>query len=103
VSELSKLWEQFDSLRSRRDELKKELRETQAVLLEVIPLLRGAIYDSAEAIGELTRREMEILTLVRQHKQNKEIANQLNVSTRTVSFHVARLLRKMGVASRHEL
>jgi non-specific serine/threonine protein kinase len=50
----------------------------------------------------LTQREREILTLLTQRLTNPEIAARLFISPRTVGFHVANLLAKLGVATRRE-
>lgn len=51
---------------------------------------------------ELTRRETQVLKLLAQGRTNKEIAQQLVVSERTVKFHVSSLLRKLGAGNRTE-
>ncbi|CAN5530626.1 hypothetical protein BH09CHL1_BH09CHL1_08680 [soil metagenome] len=48
----------------------------------------------------LTRRETEILNLLAAGKPDREIADSLFVSVRTVEHHVARLFAKLGVRSR---
>ncbi len=52
---------------------------------------------------ELTRREREVMKLVVSGKANKEIANVLNVSPRTVEVHRSRVMQKMGADSVPEL
>lgn len=51
----------------------------------------------------LSRRENEIVQMLFKTWSNKEIANELNISERTVKFHVSNLLQKFGVHSRMEL
>ena len=51
---------------------------------------------------DLTERELEVLRLVARGKANKEIACALNVTERTIEFHVGNILSKLGVASRVE-
>ncbi|MGH9687739.1 MAG: response regulator transcription factor [Candidatus Acidiferrales bacterium] len=58
----------------------------------------------------LTRREAKltvvqsrVLDLIMTGLENKEIANELHVATRTAKFHVSNLLAKMGCANRAEL
>lgn len=51
---------------------------------------------------DLTDRELEVLRLVATGKANKEIAHALNVTERTIEFHVSNVLSKLGVASRVE-
>lgn len=51
----------------------------------------------------LSERELEILALLAQGLQNKEIARRLFVSTNTVKYHLKRMYRAMRVNSRAEL
>lgn len=53
--------------------------------------------------GTLSRREREVLDPLLQNLSNKEIASQLNISERTVKFHVSNLLAKHGVRRRADL
>ncbi len=50
----------------------------------------------------LTARERQILDLLAERLSNRAIAQRLHRSERTVEKHVAALLGKLGVASRHE-
>jgi DNA-binding NarL/FixJ family response regulator len=50
--------------------------------------------------GGLTPREAEILVLLARGLSNKEMAQQLSVSPRTVSSHVEHAYAKIGVSSR---
>lgn len=52
---------------------------------------------------KLTRREEEVLEGVMKSLANKEIAATLNLSERTVKFHVSSLLAKFRVRGRMEL
>lgn len=47
----------------------------------------------------LTRREREILSLIAQGRANKEIAEQLAISVRTVETHRAKIMRKLSLHS----
>ncbi|MFE2753274.1 ATP-binding protein [Actinosynnema sp. NPDC059335] len=51
----------------------------------------------------LSPRERDVARLVAQGRTNREIAEVLFLSPRTVEQHVARALRKLGVASRADL
>ncbi len=54
-------------------------------------------------IGELTRRERQVLELIREGATNKAIANRLFISIETVKIHVKSMRKKLGAASRRQL
>jgi two-component system, LuxR family, response regulator DctR len=56
-----------------------------------------------DRINELTERERDVMRLVTQGLPNKLIADQLQISVRTVEVHRARVFDKMGVKSAVEL
>lgn len=51
----------------------------------------------------LSARQREVLHSVMENRANKEIASKLNITVRTVKFHISALLSKFGVDSRAEL
>ena len=57
----------------------------------------------ATRIAKLTPREHEVMRLVLAGKFNKVIADELNISMRTVEVHRSRVFEKMGVRSAVEL
>jgi two-component system, NarL family, response regulator len=58
---------------------------------------------SGEASGEaLTERELGILRLLAQGKDNQAIADQLTISTNTVRTHLQNIFSKLGVHSKLE-
>jgi len=48
----------------------------------------------------LTKREKEIFTLLIQNKTTKEIAEELNISEKTVRNHISNTMQKLGVKGR---
>jgi DNA-binding NarL/FixJ family response regulator len=50
----------------------------------------------------LTERERDVLILVATGKTNQEIAQELQITAKTVSNHVSSILDKLGMASRTE-
>ncbi len=59
------------------------------------------IRDHSQAV-ELTARQIEILQLVAQGLQNKEIAEQLCVSEHTIKYHISEILQRLQVKNRDQ-
>ena len=59
--------------------------------------------DTARRLGQLTQREREVLELIIVGKLNKQIADVLGISIKTVEVHRARVMEKMGAHSLAEL
>lgn len=93
-----------------REEIFSAIRTTHAggsLLTPVVAsrLLRHVSGDAALAgrATILTPRERQTLQLLGHGLQNKEIAAQLGVRERTVKFHIAALMRKLGAGNRTEV
>ena len=79
-------------------------RIEQALTQSAQALLQRRQRDAvAHALGELTDREREVMTLVIEGRPNKLIADALSISVRTVEVHRARVFEKMNVKSAVEL
>ena len=83
-------------------------------LLEAInTVLRGETYISGEhsakvvksygLYSKFTKREMEILNLVKKNKSNKQIADELSLSIRTIENHISNIYYKAGTKDRQGL
>jgi DNA-binding CsgD family transcriptional regulator len=75
-------------------------------LLEGLTEKAEKLLQAGHSVGspvKLTRREEEVLGGVMKSLANKEIAATLNLSERTVKFHVSSLLSKFRVRGRMEL
>jgi DNA-binding CsgD family transcriptional regulator len=77
------------------EKLAEGLHEKAGILLEAGKSIRSKV--------SLTRREEEVLSGLMKSLANKEIAANLNLSERTVKFHVSSLLSKFRVRGRMEL
>lgn len=77
----------------------------RAILSGFVDQLLGDV--AAERLNasapDLTPREQQVLEALLKNFSNKEIANELHLSERTVKFHVSRLLQKFGVHRRADL
>ena len=58
---------------------------------------------AAERLGKLTAREHQVLERIIAGRLNKQIADDLGISIKTVEVHRARVMEKMGVSSLAEL
>lgn len=59
---------------------------------------KKSIYEDRFVIKQkLTNREQEVLELITQAKNNKEIAKELYISDQTVGVHRKNIMRKLGV------
>lgn len=81
------------------------------VLEAVTALAAGGTYwspdvavltETADGPGNLTRRQREVLALLREGLSNKEIGLALNLAEITVKLHVGAILRALGVRNRTE-
>ncbi|TXG93928.1 MAG: response regulator transcription factor [Rhodocyclaceae bacterium] len=79
-------------------------RIEEAMALDARQRAANATVDSVKArISKLTTRERQIMELVVAGKFNKVIADELNISMRTVEVHRANLFDKMQVKTAVEL
>ena len=60
-------------------------------------LLSGAPAKSTSSLSKLTEREREVLQLVAEGHSNKQIAERLNVSAKTVGTHREHIIRKLDI------
>ena len=55
------------------------------------------------AAYNLTKREADMLSFLRNDTSTEEIAGELFISAATVRTHISRLLKKLDIASRQEV
>ena len=67
---------------------------------EAMGLVAKALVDRREIGGRLTPREREVLEVAAEGLSAREIALRLDVRERTVTTHLVRIYRKLGVRSR---
>jgi two-component system nitrate/nitrite response regulator NarL len=80
--------------------------ETLLSMEEVVELLRFASlqrdqeYEARQAIAQLTAREKEVLQVLAEGLDSKEIAERLHISFKTEANHMSSILNKLGLHSR---
>lgn len=92
---------------SEFSELKKAINTVMSgetyIQPSLIPLLNNRMVSrdkDKDKIEELTKRELEVLIEVANGKLNKEIANELRISERTVKNHISNIFKKIDVSDR---
>ncbi|WP_343950338.1 helix-turn-helix transcriptional regulator [Nonomuraea longicatena] len=79
----------------------------QAVYESITPATRRRLHHRVEAPAEprgaVSPREEQVIRLAAEGLTNREIAETLFLSPRTVEVHVANALRKLGLTSRRQL
>ena len=65
--------------------------------------LHSTLVADEAPVEPLTPREMEVLRLIAEGHTNRQIAEVLSISVRTVESHRANLMGKLGLHSRVEL
>lgn len=78
--------------------------EAMAIAADVAPVHTGVAAATAAAASRdaLTPRERDVLRLLVESRTDREIAEELFLSPRTVSWHVSTILAKLGAATRRE-
>lgn len=88
------VWLSGDLISRVCDELMRENRQK--------PILKSPDRNQLEKMNIVSRREMEILSLVSESMTNDEIAQKLFLSTKTVKTHVRNIFEKTGIRNRVE-
>lgn len=82
-----------------KNELLKIIRGVAAGQRHIPPEVAGVV---AQHLGQedLTSRELEVLSLIRDGNRNKQIADQLSISETTVNFHIKNIVDKLRANDR---
>ena len=83
--------------------LKGQVYISAAFDRDVVESVQASMHVRAKASALLTFRQTEVLQLIAEGWGNKEIANLLNVSVKTVEFHRGRIMVKLGAHSAADL
>jgi DNA-binding NarL/FixJ family response regulator len=86
--------------------LEGEIWIGRRVMLRLLDELTERVVGAARpalAAGPLTAREQQITVLIGDGASNKEIADRLTITEKTVKAHLTKVFRKLGVSSRLQL
>jgi DNA-binding NarL/FixJ family response regulator len=83
--------------------LKDQFYVTPVIAKDLLLLLCAEPERPLDTKSPLTPRQREVLQLVAEGKAVKEIANILNVSSKTVEFHKTQIMRELNLRSTPEL
>ena len=72
---------------------------TPMIAGELVQAYKGGTYRQAEAAQQLSQRQREVLQLLVEGNSAKEVANLLNISSRTVEFHKYNMMAKLKLKS----
>ena len=78
------------------------LEDWPCMLLAIMPILGEATSTQRPAHSQLSRRESEVLQLLGDGMSNKDIANCLGLSVKTVMHYTGSIYRKLGVRGRSQ-
>lgn len=96
------------AIRQLREDGRPDEAAMQAVRLRTLVMdagdeLRLLLSATPDPASELTAREREVTRLIAEGLSNREVAERLVLSERTVDNHAYRAFRKLGITSRDEL
>ena len=103
---MAELLERFADQTGRTEFLRHVLDQFQVIQAQPASAAARKTQSRAASVAwtrePLTKRELDILELVANRLQNKEIASRLFVSPETVKTHLKHLYQKLGVSNRRD-
>ena len=99
LRDAERMLDELPSVRAR-DAVRRELR---SLGVRTEPRRGGAAAGGDEGLASLSAREREIAELVTDRKTNREIAEELFLSQKTIETHLRNVFFKLGVSSRVEV
>jgi LuxR family maltose regulon positive regulatory protein len=86
----------------KKDDLSEPEKEFLELIISNFVVSIENKYLETKLIDPLSRREMDVIELIAKGLQNKEIGNQLFISTGTVKTHIVKIYSKLDVRNRTE-
>jgi len=87
----------FVSKRAAAAELLTAIKQVLDGRTYLTPLVRSETLETSKEAKRLTLRQLEILRMVAEGYQNKEIAQLLKISVKTVEFHKTRIMTELDI------
>ena len=84
----------------QQDSLLAVIRSVHSGRRRHVPVEVAAVLAQHLGDEELTRRELEVLQLIRDGLKNKQVADRLSISENTVNFHIKNIVEKLGANDR---
>jgi len=84
-------------------ELEEAMKKALCGKVYIDDTAQSNLHSVSDIVNALTKRETEILNLVKDGLSNKQIATQLGISRRTVEHIICYVYEKTGIKSRLEL
>jgi two-component system invasion response regulator UvrY len=89
---------------SSREEMFRAIHELLAGKKYICDAIKNSLVEDfttenqqSKAINQLTERELEIISYIREGKSSKEIAEKLYISVKTVEVHRYKILQKLDL------
>lgn len=101
----------LESSKNDKEKIKEALQHSQDLRKELSLLLKETENPEASQTSSrefaypeipITKRELEVLKLIKEGLTNKQIGTQLFITERTVKFHVTSILSKLNAGNRTE-
>ncbi|WP_299678542.1 LuxR C-terminal-related transcriptional regulator [uncultured Dokdonia sp.] len=101
----------LESTKSDKNKIKEALNKAADLQKQLKTLLKEtvAIEQTGKTIQEfsypeipITKRELQVLTLIKKGLTNEQIGTQLFITERTVKFHITAILSKLNATNRTE-
>ncbi|HKW44200.1 MAG TPA: response regulator transcription factor [Candidatus Eremiobacteraceae bacterium] len=82
------------------DEIAAAIRDVHAGRMHVQPHVAAWLVAGRRGRADLSPRQRDVLRLIADGRSNKQIAESLSITERTVKFHVTSIMNKLGVDNR---
>ncbi|MGC1308552.1 MAG: LuxR C-terminal-related transcriptional regulator [Phormidesmis sp.] len=79
-----------------------QIENSETVVKVRLQLPQAPVHDLSQDRSLLSAREQEVLELLASGARDREMAEQLFISERTVKFHIKNMLNKLGVKTRSQ-